>query len=120
MRTLTIRTNLKLLATLVSVGALALAPSVAQAIPGNGSAAETLPVVCDGQALTFVIEGSPGHFATAYVLETGERFVPTSFTINSTPGYTKPGPVPLPQVTCTGSNPFGTLVVTGFFVPPTG
>ena len=111
-----VRNAIAAAATLV---AMTLAPTVAGATPGNGSASGTLSVVCDGQALTFVIEGGPGHFAAAYVVETGQKFIPTSFTINGTPGYAKQGTDPFPQASCTGSNPFGTLVVTGYFVPPT-
>lgn len=115
--TITLR---KAVAAAAALVAMMLAPSVAGATPGGGSASQTLPVVCDGHALTFVVEGSPGHFSTSYVVETGQTFVPTSFTINGTPGDTKGGTAPLPQVTCTSSNQFGTLVITGFFVPPTG
>jgi hypothetical protein len=108
------------LAAVASAGALALVPGVAGATPGNGSPAFTVPFTCDGQPLTFVVENL-GIFGTAYVVETGQMFVPTSFTLNGRLLSAKEGTVPLPQVTCiTPQAPAGgTLVVTGYFVPPT-
>jgi len=110
----------KVLAAAAAAGVLALAPGVAEATPGSGSPSFTLPFSCDGQALTFDVENL-GIFGTAYVVETGQMFVPTSFTLNGTPLSAKQGTVPLAQVTCTTTQApaGGTLVVTGFFVPPT-
>jgi hypothetical protein len=92
---------------------------VASATPGNGTTALTLSVSCDGQPLTFIVEGSRGVFATAYVVETGQLFVPTLFTFNGTVTASHPSPVPANEVTCTATIGGGTFSVTGYFVPPT-
>jgi hypothetical protein len=94
--------------------AIALAPGTAAADSTNGSKAITLGFSCDGQPLTFLIQG-PGRFIAAKVLETGNTFIATSFTRNGTVSAEKQGPASQDQVTCTN----GYLVVTGFFVPPT-
>ena len=107
-------------AAVVTVGMLVLAPSVAHATPGNGAAARTHSFVCDGQALTFVIEGGNGNWSTAHVVETGKTFVPTSFAFNGTVLAAKQGPLPQAQITCTETLSDGTLTLTGFFVPPVG
>jgi hypothetical protein len=107
-------------AVVATVGIFGLASSVAQATPGNGAAALTHSFLCDGQALTFVIEGGNGFWSTAYVVETGETFVPTSFTFDGTLLGAKQGPLPQEQVTCTEPFQGGTLTLTGYFVPPTG
>ena len=101
----------------LSAAILVLAPSAAAADSANGAKAITLSVSCNGQPLTFLVQG-PGIFATAKVLETGSTFVPTSFTLNETILQAKPAPVLPGQVTCTTTEPDGALVVTGFFVPP--
>jgi hypothetical protein len=106
-------------AAVITVAVLLL-PSVAQATPGNGAAAVFHSLACDGQALTFVIEGGNGFWSTAYVVETGKTFVPTSFTFDGILLGAKQGPFPLEQVTCTETFQGGTLTLTGFFVPPTG
>jgi hypothetical protein len=76
-------------------------------------------VSCDGQPLTFIVEGSEGVFSTAYVVETGQFFVPTLFTFDGTVTASRPIPVPVNEVTCTATIGGGTLSVTGYFVPPT-
>jgi hypothetical protein len=56
-------TNRKFVGGVVTLGVLALVPSVAQATtPGNGAATLTHSFSCDGQPLTFVIEGGPGNW----------------------------------------------------------
>ena len=112
--------NRKIVAAVATAGVLVLASSVAQATPGNGAAALSHSFVCDGQALTFVIEGGNGSWSTAYVVETGKTFVPTSFAFDGTLLGAKQGPLPQEQVTCMETLPDGKLAVTGFFVPPTG
>jgi hypothetical protein len=113
--------NRKFVAGFVTLAMLVLVPNVAQATtPGNGTAALTHSFSCDGQALTFVIEGGNGFWSTAYVVETGKIFVPTSFAFDGTLLGAKPGPLPQDQVTCTEAFQGGTLTLTGFFVPPTG
>jgi hypothetical protein len=106
-------------AALVTLGMLLLGPAAANATPGSGAPAATIPFSCDGQPLTFVIE-SVGIFGTAYVAETGQTFVPTSFTLDGRVLSAKAAPLPQAQVSCTTTTPGGQLVVTGFFVPPTG
>jgi hypothetical protein len=110
----------KFVAAVVTVGVLVLVPSVAQATPGNGAAARIHSFSCDGQALTFVIAGGPGNWSTAYVVETGRTFVPTSFAFDGIVLAAKEGPLPQDQVACMETLPEGTLTITGFFVPPTG
>jgi hypothetical protein len=112
--------NRKFVAAVMAVVALVLVPSVAQATPGTGAATLTHSFSCEGQALTFVIEGGPGNWSTAYVVETGKTFVPTSFAFNGTVLAAKQGPLPQEQVTCMETLPDGKLAVTGFFVPPIG
>jgi hypothetical protein len=107
-------------AVIVTAGMLALGPSAAQGTPGNGAAALTHSFSCDGQPLTFVIEGGNGLWSTAYVVETGKTFVPTSFAFDGTLLGAKQGPLPQEQVTCTEAFQGGTLTLTGYFVPPTG
>jgi hypothetical protein len=97
---------------------LALVPAAAKATPGSGAPANAIPFSCDGQPLTLVVE-SLGIFGTAHVVETGQTFVPTSFTLDGRVLSAKAGPLPQTQVACTTLTPGGELVVTGFFVPPT-
>jgi hypothetical protein len=112
--------NCKLAAALATVVMLAL-PSVAQATPGNGGIPTLiLPFSCDGQALTFIVQGGFGDYSAAYVVETGDFFIPTSFTLDGTLLRAKQGPTPQDQVTCTTTRDGGTLSVTGYFVPPAG
>jgi hypothetical protein len=111
----------RVLAAIIAIMAmLAAASSAAQATPGNGAATHFHSFVCDGQLLTFIIEGGTGNWSPAYVVETGKTFVPTSFTFNGTLLAAKRGPLPQTQVTCTETLPDGTLTLTGYFVPPTG
>ena len=104
---------------LVTVAMLALVPAAANATPGSGAPATTISSSCDGQPLTFVVE-SVGIFGTAYVVETGQTFVPTSFTLDGRVLSAKVAPLPQEHVSCTTNTPRGELVVTGFFVPPGG
>ena len=106
----------KLAATALGLATLALVPSTAGADPGTGANATTFPASCDGQPLTFLVENR-GIFGTAKILETGETFIPTSFTLNGNLLAAKNGPTSPDQVTCTATTG-GALVVTGFFMPP--
>jgi hypothetical protein len=101
----------------VAAALVTLAPAAAKATPGSGANANTIPFSCDGQSRTLVVE-SLGIFGAAYVVETGQTFVPTSFTFNGNVLSAKAGPLPQTQVTCTTTTPGGVLVVTGFLVPP--
>ncbi len=109
----------KLASAALGVAVLALTPAAAVADSTSGAEAMTLGVSCSGQPVTFLVQGL-GIFATAKVLATGSTFVPTSFTLNGTVLQAKQGPGPPNQVTCTTVAPAGTLVITGFFVPPAG
>jgi hypothetical protein len=106
-------------AALAALAMLVLAPAAANATPGSGAPTATITFSCDGQPLTFVVE-SRGIFGTAYIDETGQTFVPTSFTLDGQVLSAKAAPLPQAQISCTTSTPGGELVVTGFFVPPTG